>query len=92
MGGIFLFGFWDTVVITFFVTYIDSVLSQSGGDQVIRSGFFVLGLLAIPAYILQFPFIKASKLHGHYPIITLGLFISAIALFGLAFFGEYTMT
>lgn len=29
VGAIFLFGFWDTVVVTFFVAYIDQVLNGS---------------------------------------------------------------
>lgn len=90
VGGIFIFGFWDTVVITFFITYIDELLKTSGADAYISSGFFVLGLLAIPAYALQIPFIKQAKTVGHYPMITFGLCISAVALFGLAIFGGPT--
>lgn len=91
VGGIFIFGFWDTVVVTFFVTYIAEVLSGSGGDAFIPTPFIVLGLLAIPAYALQFPCINASKKYGHYPIITMGLIVSAAALFCLAIFGQPTM-
>lgn len=39
---------------------------------------------------MQIPFIKQAKHVGHYPIITFGLCLSAVALFGLAIFGAPT--
>jgi hypothetical protein len=83
-GCIFLFGCWDTIVTTFFITYLDEVLKNSGVQNIIQSGFFLIGILAIPAYGLQMFWIKQAEKKGKFIIITMGLFLSAIALFGLA--------
>ena len=87
-GGIFIFGCWDTIVTTFFITYLDEALKDSAEIRnIIQSGFILIGLLAVPAYGLQMFWIKKAETYGKFTIITLGLFVSAIALFGLAFAG-----
>lgn len=87
-GSIFLFGCWDTIVTTFFITYLDAALEDSAGiKNIIQSGFILIGILAIPAYGLQIFWIKRANIYGKYIIITLGICISAVALLGLAFAG-----
>lgn len=88
-GGIFLFGCWDTIVTTFFITYLDEILQGSGLQNIIRSGFILIGILAIPAYALQMFWIKQANTRGKFQIITFGLFLSAAALFGLAIAGSF---
>lgn len=88
-GCILLFGCWDTIVTTFFVTFLDEALKNSGAQNIIRSGFILIGVLAIPAYALQMFWIKQSGTYGKFTIITLGIFLSAIALFGLAIAGNF---
>jgi hypothetical protein len=88
-GSIFLFGCWDTIVTTFFITFLDEILQSSGIQNIIRSGFILIGILAIPAYALQLFWIKQAEQRGKFQIITLGLFLSAAALFGLAFAGGF---
>lgn len=88
-GCILLFGCWDTIVTTFFVTFLDEALKNSGIQNIIRSGFVLIGLLAIPAYALQLFWIKRAWINGKFNIITLGIFLSAIALFGLAIAGNF---
>ncbi len=86
-GGILLFGCWDTIVTTFFITFLDEALDGSGVQNIIRSGFILIGLLAVPAYSLQLFWIKQAEKRSKYTIITMGIFLSAGALFGLAIFG-----
>ena len=87
-GSIFIFGCWDTIVTTFFITYLDEALKDSTEVRnIIQSGFILIGLLAVPAYGLQMFWIKKSEMYGKFTIITLGLFVSAVALIGLAFAG-----
>ena len=88
-GCILLFGCWDTIVTTFFVTFLDEALKNSGAQNIIRSGFILIGVLAIPAYALQMFWIKQSGTYGKFNIITLGIYLSAIALFGLAIAGNF---
>jgi MFS family permease len=87
-GCILLFGCWDTIVTTFFVTFLDEALKNSGAQNIIRSGFILIGILAIPAYALQMFWIKKADMYGKFTIITLGIFLSAVALFGLAITGQ----
>lgn len=59
-GCILLFGCWDTIVTTFFVTFLDEALKSSGIQNIIRSGFVLIGVLAVPAYALQLFWIKRA--------------------------------
>lgn len=84
-GCIFVFGCWDTIVTTFFITYLDAALKDSAEiKNIIQSGFILIGVLAVPAYGLQMFWIKKAETRGKFNIITLGLFLSAGALLGLA--------
>ncbi len=74
---------------TFFVTFLDEALKNSGVQNIIRSGFILIGILAIPAYALQMFWIKKSQTDGKFRVITLGIFLSAIALLGLAICGNF---
>jgi Major Facilitator Superfamily len=88
-GSIILFGCWDTIVMTFFITFMDESLKDSGVQNIIRSGFILIGILAVPAYALQLFWIKKAKSYGKFNIITLGIFVSAGALFGLSIAGNF---
>ncbi len=88
-GSIILFGCWDTIVMTFFITFLDESLQDSGVQNIIRSGFILIGILAIPAYALQLFWIKKAKNYGKFNIITMGIFVSAGALFGLSIAGNF---
>lgn len=88
-GSIILFGCWDTIVMTFFITFLDESLKTSGIQNIVRSGFILIGILAIPAYALQLFWIKKAKIYGKFIIILMGIFVSAIALFGLAIAGNF---
>lgn len=88
-GSIILFGCWDTIVMTFFITFLDESLKDSGIQNIIRSGFILIGILAVPAYALQLFWIKKAKTYGKFNIITMGIFVSAIALFGLSIAGNF---
>jgi len=69
-GCILLFGCWDTIVTTFFVTFLDEALKNSGAQNIIRSGFILIGILAIPAYALQMFWINKADIYGKFTIIT----------------------
>jgi len=50
-GGIFVFGCWDTIVMTFFINYLEDALKEAPQlKNIIQSGFILIGILAIPAY------------------------------------------
>jgi MFS family permease len=88
-GSILLFGCWDNVATTFFVKFLDeSMQNVSWVKNIIQSGFILIGILAIPAYVLQGFWIKQAEKFGRFRIITLGLFLSGGALFLLAIFGR----
>jgi hypothetical protein len=86
---IVLFGCWDTIVMTFFITFLDESLKDSGIQNIIRSGFILIGILAVPAYALQLFWINKAKTYGKFNIIASGIFVSAIALFGLSVAGNF---
>lgn len=53
-GSILLFGCWDNVATTFFVKFLDEAMQDiSWVKNLLQSGFILIGLLAIPAYVLQ---------------------------------------
>jgi len=86
---ILLFGCWDNVATTFFVKFLDdSMQNVSWVKNIIQSGFILIGILAIPAYLLQGFWIKQAEKFGRFRIITFWLFISGAALFLLAIFGR----
>lgn len=86
---IILFGCWDTIVMTFFITFLDESLKSSGVQNIIRSGFVLIGILAVPAYALQLFWIDKAKTYGKFNIIVMGIFVSAVALFGLSIAGNF---
>jgi len=67
-----LFGCWDNVATTFFVTFLDdSMQNVSWVKNIIQSGFILIGILAIPAYVLQGFWIKKAEKFGRFRIIVL---------------------
>lgn len=88
-GSILLFGCWDNVATTFFVQYLDEAMQNvSWVKNTLQSGFVLIGILAIPAYVLQGFWIKKAEIYGHFKIIVLWLLLSWTALFLLAIFGN----
>jgi hypothetical protein len=88
-GSILLFGCWDNVATTFFVKFLDEAMQNVDWvKNIIQSGFILIGILAIPAYVLQGFWIKQAEKFGKFRIITLWLFFSGGALFLLALFGR----
>ena len=61
-GSILLFGCWDNVATTFFVKFLDeSMQNVSWVKSIIQSGFILIGIIAIPAYVLQGFWIKQAE-------------------------------
>ncbi len=79
------FGFWDTFASTFLLDFLDSV--KSGWS------FALLGIIAIPAFVLQEPFWKLADKVWVYKIANIGLAISGASLVTMSFFssGEINM-
>jgi hypothetical protein len=70
-GTILLFGCWDNVATTFFVKFLDESMQKvSWVKNIIQSGFILIGILAIPAYLLQGFWIKQAEKFGRFRIIT----------------------
>jgi hypothetical protein len=54
--------------------YFSRWISEKLGSQnIIRSGFILIGVLAVPAYAFQIILDKKSKIYGKFNIITLGI-------------------
>ncbi len=70
-GSILLFGCWDNVATTFFVKFLDATMQNvSWVKNLLQSGFILIGLLAVPAYVLQGFWIRQSRKFGRFSIIT----------------------
>lgn len=88
-GTILLFGCWDNVATTFFVKFLDQSLQNvNWAKEYIKSGFILIGIIAIPAYILQGFWIKKAAKLGRFTIIVVWLIFSWISLFLLSIFGN----
>ncbi|MBF0913943.1 MFS transporter [Candidatus Gracilibacteria bacterium] len=87
------FSFWDTFVATFFVDYIKEISEIDSGNVILQetswliSGYVWLGIIAIPGFLLQDPFITLSKKFGEFNVLMLGTFISGLSL---VLFGVYS--
>ncbi len=75
------FGFWDTFSTTFLINFLDKV--QQG-----RS-YFLLGLIAIPAYLLQEFFCNIGKKFWVLPIALIGLILSWTSLVFMWIFSKW---
>lgn len=73
---IVLFGYWDTFVVTYLASYIS-------GEYKFALPFVLIGIIAVPVFTLQMPFVKLSKRTGWYAVIAAGLGVSAGAAIGL---------
>jgi MFS family permease len=74
MCAILLFGYWDTFVVTYLANYITS-------EYKFMLPYVLIGVIAIPVFTLQMPFIKLSKKAGYYALMAGGLSLSAAAAF-----------
>lgn len=69
---IILFGYWDTFVITYLANYITE-------EYKFMLPYVLIGVIAIPVFTLQMPFIKLSKKVGYYAVVAGGIALSAVA-------------
>lgn len=80
------FWFWDTFVATFLVDYLKEVLSFNSGDYIILhtrgliTGYVLLWILIIPAFLFQQFFIERSKKYWIFKVIMFWNILSAISL------------
>ncbi len=72
------FGFWDTFAISFLVEYLEKLSSK-------QWAFVMLATIAIPAFVMQDPFIRLSKRIGNLPVVLFGIALSAGSLFFMSF-------
>ncbi len=87
-GVILLFGCWDNVATTFFVDFLDESLQNvSWVKNIIQSWFVLIGIISIPAYVLQGYWIKKAKKFWRFNIIVLWLMLAWGALLLTAAFG-----
>ncbi len=80
------YGFWDTFVATYLVDFLEEVLNFNSWDYVLQhtkwliTGYVLLGILVIPAFLFQQFFIEKSKTYGIFKVIMFGNILSAISL------------
>jgi len=73
MGIILIFGFWDTFAGSFLIEFLAKVSKP-------EYAYMMLGIMAIPAFVMQEPFINLSKKIGSFWVIAIGLALSGISL------------
>ncbi|MFA5917910.1 MAG: MFS transporter [Candidatus Gracilibacteria bacterium] len=74
------FSFWDTFASTFLIKYLDSLWQGKG--------YFLLGIIAIPAFGLQGYFSKLSDKFGIPIISNIGLVLSGLSLLLMGIFSD----
>ena len=82
MALILVFGFWDTFAAGFLIEYLAKL--PSGEDL----AYLLLGLIAIPAFVMQDPLIRLSRRIGVFPVALFGIGISGISLLALSVFSS----
>lgn len=84
------YGFWDTFVATFQVEFLQKIVSLNYDSYLVSqskgiiTGYILLGLLIIPAFLLQDFFIQKSNTYGVFRVIMFWFLISSVSLI---FFG-----
>ena len=90
MAVIIMFGFWDTFAVTFLIEFLDKLINSDTSNMLVQTklvtGYVFIGLLAVPAYGLQVPFISLSKKIGIFSVVVFGVGLAGLAviLFGFA--------
>lgn len=83
------FGFWDTFVITFLISFLDKIISNNDNfilQTRLFTGYMFIAILAIPAFGAQIPLIGLSKKVGTFFVIFSGVLLSGISMI---FFGVF---
>lgn len=83
------FGFWDTFVITFLISFLDKIISNNDNfilQTRLFTGYIFIAILAIPAFGAQIPFIGLSRKVGTFFVIFSGVLLSGISMI---FFGVF---
>lgn len=81
------YGFWDTFVSTFQVEFLNKIISLNKEEFLIKqsrwliTGYLLLGMIVIPAFLLQDFFINLSKKIWVFKVIMFGIMISSVSLF-----------
>lgn len=84
--------FWDTFVSTFQVEFLNKIIGMNEETFLIKqtrgllSGYVLLWIIVIPAFLLQDFFINLSKKLWVYKVVMFGILMSSISLF---FFGVF---
>ena len=81
---IILFGYWDTFVVTYLADYISK-------EYKFALPYLLIGVIAIPVFTLQMPFIKLSQKTGYYAVVASGVALSAAAAFCFLIPGPLTV-
>ncbi|MFZ4462175.1 MAG: MFS transporter [Patescibacteria group bacterium] len=71
---ILIFGFWDTFAAGFLIEYFAKLPTGQ------EFAYIFLGMVAIPAFVMQDPMIKLSKRIGVFPVALFGVIISGVSL------------
>ena len=74
---ILIFGFWDTFASSFLIEF----LAKASKPEL---AYVMLGVIAIPAFVMQEPFIKLSKRIGAFWVTAIGLSLSGASLLMMA--------
>ena len=77
MGIILIFGFWDTFASSFLIEFLAKASKP-------EFAYIMLGIIAIPAFVMQEPFIKLSKSIGAFWVTAIGLSLSGTSLLMMA--------
>lgn len=81
------YGFWDTFVSTFQVQFLEKIIGLNKEEYLIKqskwilSGYVLLWLIVIPAFLLQEFFINLSKKLWVYKVVMFWLWLSSVSLF-----------
>jgi len=86
---IIIFWFWDTFVSTFQIEFLNRIIQNNSDTLIIQnsmwliSGYVLLWLIALPAFLLQWFFIEKTKKYWVYSII---IFWTVLSAFSMLFF------
>lgn len=81
------YGFWDTFVSTFQVEFLEKLIAKNDDTALVKNtsglltGYVLLWLIVIPAFLLQDFFINLSKKLSVYKVVMFWILISSISLF-----------
>ena len=84
---IMFFGFWDTFVSTFQIEFLNKIIISNSSSSLISStwGFItwyvLIWLLIIPIFLSQQYFIRKSKIHWVFSIVSFWVLLSGISIF-----------